>query len=99
MSYRKLRIALSTGCILIAVMLFCTSCDRQWRYDTSALYAPYQRDLEYADYYLYSRGGAFAALVAIMPMVPWPERFSLRTLLIAMTLVALVLGLIVWLLR
>jgi hypothetical protein len=36
-----------------------------------------------------------AVLVAVLPWIRW--RFSLRTLLIATTLVALVLGLIVWL--
>jgi hypothetical protein len=33
-------------------------------------------------------------LIAALPWLPW--RFSLRTLLIAMTLVAVALGLIVW---
>ncbi len=39
-----------------------------------------------------------ALLLSIVGAVPWLplKRFSLRTLLIAMTLVALVLGLIVW---
>ena len=36
------------------------------------------------------------AMLAVIPWV-WPKRFSLRTLLIATTLVAVVLGLIVWL--
>jgi hypothetical protein len=31
-----------------------------------------------------------------MPWLPWPESYSLRTLLIATTLVAVVLGLAVW---
>jgi hypothetical protein len=35
-----------------------------------------------------------SGLMAAMPWLPW--RFSLRTLLIATTLVAVVLGLIVW---
>jgi hypothetical protein len=38
-------------------------------------------------------------LIAIGPWLPWPNRFSLRTLLIVTTLVALVLGLIVAVLR
>jgi hypothetical protein len=37
------------------------------------------------------------ATVAAIPWLPWSTRFSLRTLLIATTLVAVVLGLIVWL--
>ncbi len=37
----------------------------------------------------------FATLAAV-PWLPWSNRFSLRTLLIATTLVAVVLGLIVW---
>ena len=38
--------------------------------------------------------------VHLLPWLPWmPGRFSLRTLLIATTLVAVVLGLIVWLRR
>jgi hypothetical protein len=36
-------------------------------------------------------------LIAILGGIPWIRRFSLRTLLIATTLVAIVLGLIVWL--
>ena len=35
-----------------------------------------------------------ALLIAVLPWIHW--RFSLRTLLIAMTLLAMVLGLIVW---
>ena len=38
-------------------------------------------------------------LSATLAVVPWIKRFSLRTLLIAMTLVAVVLGLIVWAVR
>jgi hypothetical protein len=38
---------------------------------------------------------AFCAVASWLPW--WPDRFSLRTLLIATTLVAVVLGLIVWL--
>jgi hypothetical protein len=38
----------------------------------------------------------FAALAAIL-WIPWSNKFSLRTLLIATTLVAVVLGLVVWL--
>jgi hypothetical protein len=34
---------------------------------------------------------------ALLPWIDWPHRFSLRTLLIATTLVAVVLGTIVWL--
>ena len=40
----------------------------------------------------------FIALAAA-PWLRWSKRFSLRTLLIAMTLVAVVLGLVVWLTR
>jgi len=40
---------------------------------------------------------AASALMAIAPFAPLSIRFSLRTLLIATTLVAVVLGLIVWL--
>jgi hypothetical protein len=40
------------------------------------------------------------ATVATIPWAPWwSKRFSIRTLLIATTLVAVVLGLIVWLIR
>jgi glucan phosphoethanolaminetransferase (alkaline phosphatase superfamily) len=39
---------------------------------------------------------SFAVLSAI-PWIPWSKRFTLRTLLTATTLVAVVLGLIVWL--
>jgi hypothetical protein len=35
--------------------------------------------------------------IAALPFIRWSNRFSLRTLLIAMTLVAIALGLIVWL--
>jgi hypothetical protein len=37
-----------------------------------------------------------AAISAIALRIPWPRRFTLRTLLIATTLVALVLGLVMW---
>jgi hypothetical protein len=37
-----------------------------------------------------------AAACAVTPWLPWQNRFSLRTLLIATTLVAVVLGLGVW---
>jgi hypothetical protein len=40
---------------------------------------------------------AVMCLISAVPWLPW--RFSLRTLLIAITLVALVLGIIVWLVR
>ena len=38
-----------------------------------------------------------AAPLAVVPWLKWSNRFSLRTLLIATTLVALLLGLFVWL--
>ncbi len=34
-----------------------------------------------------------------VPWLPWSKRFSLRTLLLAMTLVAVVLGVLVWMVR
>ena len=37
-----------------------------------------------------------AATIALLPWLKWSKRFSLRTLLIATTLVAVALGLIVW---
>jgi hypothetical protein len=37
------------------------------------------------------------ASLALLPRITWPLRFSLRTLLIATTLIAMALGLIVWL--
>jgi hypothetical protein len=37
--------------------------------------------------------------VGVFPWIRWPERFSLRTLLIAVTLVAVVLGLVAWSIR
>jgi hypothetical protein len=39
---------------------------------------------------------ASALVIAIAPWLPWPNRFSLWTLLIFTTLVAVVLGLIVY---
>jgi hypothetical protein len=38
----------------------------------------------------------FCAILGGTTWIRWPKRFSLRTLLIATTLVAVVLGLIVW---
>ena len=40
-----------------------------------------------------------AALFAVIPWVPWSRRFSLRTLLIATTLLAMLLGAIVYAIR
>jgi hypothetical protein len=40
-----------------------------------------------------------AASVAALPWIPWSVHFSLRTLLIATTLAALVLGAVVWAVR
>jgi hypothetical protein len=37
-----------------------------------------------------------AAILAAVPWLPWSKRFSLRTLLIVTTLIAVALGLIVW---
>jgi hypothetical protein len=42
---------------------------------------------------------AIAAIVAALPWLRWPKRFTLRTLLIATTLIAVVLGLAVWQVR
>ena len=39
------------------------------------------------------------AILAAAATAPWIRRFSLRSLLIATTLVAIVLGLVVWLAR
>ena len=39
------------------------------------------------------------ALLAFLPFAPWPSRFSLRDLFIATTLVAVVLGVVVWAVR
>jgi hypothetical protein len=39
----------------------------------------------------------FAASLAGVGWLPWPKRFTTRTLLIATTLVAVVLGIVVWL--
>jgi hypothetical protein len=39
------------------------------------------------------------ATFAIIPWIRWPSRFSLRTLLIATTLIAVVLGIIAWMSR
>jgi hypothetical protein len=35
--------------------------------------------------------------IGFVPWLPWPRQFSLRTLLIATTLIAVALGIIVWL--
>jgi hypothetical protein len=90
MKYRKLRIAWSVGWALAAVLLI-------------ALWV--------RNYLLYGiRGSAFngeqdfvfgvvglTAIVAALSWLQWSRQFSLRTLLIATTLVAVVLGLVVWL--
>jgi hypothetical protein len=41
----------------------------------------------------------FAMVLVAVPWIRWSKRFSLRTLLIATTLVAVVLGLIIWSVR
>jgi hypothetical protein len=47
----------------------------------------------------YWSGVLLSSAFAILPWVHLPKRFSLRTLLIATTLIACVLGLIVWAIR
>ncbi len=47
----------------------------------------------------YCLSAILTALFAAATKVPWSRRFSLRTLLIAMTLVAVLLGLIAWAVR
>jgi hypothetical protein len=42
---------------------------------------------------------AVIGTVVALPWISWPNRFTLRTLLIATTLVAMVLGLVVWSVR
>jgi hypothetical protein len=39
------------------------------------------------------------ALIGVLPWIQWSNRFSLRSLLIATTLIAVMLGLIVWSIR
>jgi len=69
------------------------------------------RSKGFAGFALYSPGGSYHTLrlpdwflvltslgLAAMPWLRWARRFSLRTLLIATTLVAVILGLIGWLL-
>ncbi len=58
----------------------------------------YRRDAKFLSLYMPFCIVAFvpAALVTL-PWIPWSKRYSLRTLLIATTLVAIALGLIVWL--
>ena len=81
---------------------------RSWRYGSRPIQGSYRESwkLTYfphdgnlggtqfqAPYWLLvAAAGVFAAL----PWIPIPQRFSLRTLLIVMTLVAVGLGLIVW---
>jgi hypothetical protein len=43
--------------------------------------------------------GLISAALAALPWRRWPDRFSLRTLLIAITMVSVVLGLMVWSLK
>jgi hypothetical protein len=41
----------------------------------------------------------FGSQLAAAPWIPWQKRFSLRTLLIATTLVAVLLGAVIWAVR
>ena len=93
MRFRKLRIAWSVGCAIACVLLNYGFV----RHERSVDDAPYVE--EYASWNSYSYLILPAAILAIAPWLPWPSRFSLRTLLIATTLVAVVLGLVVAVLR
>jgi hypothetical protein len=89
MRFRKLRIAWSVAWVIACVLLTYGFI----RHERSVNDAPYVE--EYASWNSYSYLILPAAILAIAPWLSWPRRFSLRTLLIAMTLVALVLGVVV----
>ena len=68
--------------------------------------SPLKFDFDYGPgygLYLSTPGWSLAFLAAVLAVTPWfcklPRRFSLRMLLIATTLVAVVLGLVVWMVR
>jgi hypothetical protein len=89
MKHRKLRIAWSVGCVFAALMVGIMWVEHnQLRYWKTI---PLSRGTCVV---LFSGIGLFT-LLSYVPWIPW--RFTLRALLIAATLVAVGLGLIVWL--
>jgi predicted secreted protein len=86
-AFRYLRIVFSATCAIACMLLIYGFI----RHDRSLSDAPYVE--EYADWNRYSYAILPFGAAAIAPWLPWPRRFSLRTLLMATTLVAVVLGL------
>ena len=97
MRFRKLRLAmLAVFGIAFWVLVHITFRDFE-RHQNSIYGPPYVDQCPDWDRYLYWI--PVMAVAAIAPVLPWPERFSLRALLIATTLIAVVLTLIVWLIK
>ena len=100
MRFRKLRIAFSTVCSIAQLAMLVRWTLRPTKLDLQNLNPPYRFGTfaietappSVAPFWLTII--LFAALAAA-PWIPWSRRFSLRTLLIAMTLVAVGLGLFV----
>jgi hypothetical protein len=81
MKYRKLRIAWSVGVVLAYPVLAFIAAAEEW-ISPAAIYA------------LYFPLMIYAVGIAAVPWLQW--RFSLRTLLVATTVVAVLLGVFVW---
>lgn len=77
---RRVRLAVSVFCGLLAVALLVLWETNLWLRDAIWLWLIV----------------LIVQALGAVPWLPWPSRFSLRTLLIATTLVASALGLVVW---
>src|SRR5258705_12148017 len=94
MRFRKLRIAWSVMWGLACVWIVFAAWGAFLRHGDSFLFPPHvEQHTDWGKYLYLLPAFSFAAIV---PWLPWPKRFTLCTLLIATTLVAVVLGLIVW---
>src|SRR6476620_3902486 len=92
MRFRKLRIAWSLAWCIAAVILGATALYRQIMFERSP-YVPYHA---YSDYREYGRWSLFVAGIALLTLLPMSHRFTTRDLLVAVILISIALGLVLW---
>jgi hypothetical protein len=100
MKYRNLRIAYSMAWFLIAAVLIAICFYRQYLFENYPHgLSPAMRRPLYSDYFGYARMSCYAAGIGFLTLIRLPRRFTIRTLLVVTTLIAIALGLIVWAFR